>query len=211
MAEAGGGVKRRCGSNDSSKRCYCLPGAATFFPAVLAFSHVPSRFLAFLPLGLGFLVVISLFFSVFFRFFFSSRFLSSFQSSFRVSLFSGFLSFFFSPPSSQRSWALFIEAKGTVFYSSHGEQPAGRPLGAAAEVRWVVRGGWSAIVFGRWAPGEREGPAKNFKKKAPFFPSSLLHVRGGRRKMNSVVQNDTVLPFSLFFFFFEWMKRRRFG
>jgi hypothetical protein len=28
-------------------------------------------------------------------------------------------------------------------------------LGAAAEVRWVVRGGWSAIVSGRWAPGER--------------------------------------------------------
>ena len=55
----------------------------------------------------------------------------------------------------QRSWALFIEAKGAVFYSSHGEQPAGRPLGAVAEVRWVVRGGWSAIVSGRWAPGER--------------------------------------------------------
>jgi hypothetical protein len=83
-------------------------------------------------------------------------------------------------------------------------------LGAAAEVRWVVRGGWSAIVFGRWAPGEREGPAKISKKKATFFPSFPLHVRGGRRKMNSVVQNDTVLPFS-FFFFFEWMKRRRFG
>jgi hypothetical protein len=62
-------------------------GAATFFPAVLAFSHVPSRFLAFLPLGLGFLVVISLFFSVFFFVFFSSRFLSSFQSSFPVSVF----------------------------------------------------------------------------------------------------------------------------
>jgi hypothetical protein len=90
-----------------------------------------------------------------------------------------------------------------------GEQPAGRPLGAAAEVRWVVSGGWSAIVSGRWAPGERVA-GKKFELKQPFFPSSPLHVRGGRRKMNSVVQNDTVLPFS-FFFFFEWMKRRRFG
>ena len=71
-------------------------GAATFFPAVLAFSHVPSRFLAFLPLGLGFLVVISLFFSVFFRFFLLSvsLFFSVLLSG--LSLF-GF-SFFFPPP-----------------------------------------------------------------------------------------------------------------
>jgi hypothetical protein len=166
----------------------------------LRFLTFPRGFwLSFLSV-LGFLVVISLFFSVFFSFFFSSRFSLFFSVLLSgLSLF-GFSFFFFLPPSSQRSWALFIEAKGAVFYSSHGEQPAGRPLGAAAEVRWVVRGGWSAIVFGRWAPGEREGPAKNFKKKAPFFPSSLLHVRGGRRKMNSVVQNDTVLPFSFFFF-----------
>jgi len=117
-------------------------------------------------------------------------------------LFSSFFS-----PRPQRSWALFIEAKGAAFYSSHGEQPAGRPLGAAAKVRWVVRGGWSAIVSGRWAPGERVA-GKN-SKKSFLFPSSLLRDRG--KKMNSVVQNDTVLLLSSFFFFFEWMKRRRFG
>jgi hypothetical protein len=53
----------------------------------------------------------------------------------------------------------------------------------------------------------REWPTK-IQIKATLFPSSPLHVRGGRRKMNSVVQNDTVL---LFFFFLECMKRRRFG
>jgi len=64
-----------------------------------------------------------------------------------------------------------------AFYCSHGEQPAGRPLGATAKVRlppvfWQVRGRWSASVFGRWAPGER-GPGK-IQTKAPFsfFPAA---------------------------------------
>jgi hypothetical protein len=68
-------------------------------------------------------------------------------------------------------------AKGVAFYCSHGEQPAGRPLGATAKVRlppvfWQVRGRWSASVFGRWAPGER-GPGK-IQTKAPFsfFPAA---------------------------------------
>jgi hypothetical protein len=53
---------------------------------------------------------------------------------------------------------------------------------------------------------------KKIQTKASLFPSSPLHVRGGRRKMNNVVQNDTVLLFPFFFsFFFECMKRRRFG
>jgi hypothetical protein len=76
-------------------------------------------------------------------------------------------------------------------------------LGAAAEVRWVVRGGWSAIVSGRLAPGE--SGRQKFKKKQPFFPSSPLRDRG--KKMNSVVQNDTVL----LFFFFLMFEKRRFG
>jgi hypothetical protein len=53
----------------------------------------------------------------------------------------------------------------------------------------------------------REWPTK-IQKKASLFPSSPLRDRG--KKMNSVVQNDTVLLFP-FFFFFECMKRRRFG
>jgi len=166
---------------------------------------VPNVRFPFLPMfrssfsSLPSLLSVCFSFLCFFYVFLSSRFLSSFGSfSFRSLSFRVFLPFF---SSLRRSWALFIEAKGAVFYSSHGEQPAGRPLGAAAEVRWVVRGGWSAIVFDRWAPGEREGPAKISKKSNifPFFPAACS---GGRRKMNSVVQNDTVLPFSLFFFFF---------
>jgi len=75
-----------------------------------------------------------------------------------------FFSFFFSPVCSLpllRSWGSIYRAKGVALYCSHGEQPAGRPLGATAKVRppspvfWQVRGGWSAIVSGRWAPGER--------------------------------------------------------
>jgi len=105
---------------------------------------------------------------------------------------------------------LFIEPSEWLFVVEHGEQPAGRPLGATAKARppssvfWQVRGGWSAIVSGRWAPGERVA-GKNSKKSFPFsfFPAACS---GGRRKMNSVVQNDTVL---LFFFF--CMKQRRFG
>jgi hypothetical protein len=75
-------------------------------------------------------------------------------------------------------------------------------LGPPSSVFWQVRGGWSAIVSSRWAPGERVA-GKKFKKRHPFsfFPAACL---GGRRKMNSVVQNDTVLLslFSFFFFFF---------
>jgi hypothetical protein len=50
----------------------------------------------------------------------------------------------------------------------------------------------------------REWPAE-IQIKAKLFPSSPLRDRG--KKMNSVVQNDTVL----LFFLFECMKRRRFG
>jgi len=41
--EAGGGVKRRCGSNDSSKRYYCLPRCSDVLPGSLMFF----RFLTF--------------------------------------------------------------------------------------------------------------------------------------------------------------------
>jgi len=178
-----------------------LAAEKEFLPPPLSF--VSFRFLSFLPL---------IWFSFppfpFFRFtllplpfslfrFFRSPPLSSVFFPFLSPRPSSLFSPFFLPPP-QRSWALFIEAKGAVFYSSHGEQPAGRPLGAAAEVQWVVRGGWSAIVSGRWAPGE--SGRQKFKKKQHFFPSSPLRDRG--KKMNSVVQNDTVLLFLFFSFFF---------
>ena len=128
--------------------------------------------------------------------------------------------FFFSPsvhfsPSLLLCWLLFIEPSEWLFAVEHGEQPAGHwarlpTLGPPPRLsgRCAVGGRPLCSVGGLQA---RERGRQKFQKKAPFFPSSPLHVRGGRRKMNSVVQNDTVLPFSLFFFFFEWMKRRRFG
>jgi hypothetical protein len=124
--------------------------------------------LPFLPLCFSFFSPLSslpvsfpLFFLCFFRFFPS---LLSVSSSLLSVSFSAFLGSIY-------------RAKGVAFYCSHGEQPAGRPLGATAKVRlppvfWQVRGRWSASVFGRWAPGER-GPGK-IQTKAPFsfFPAA---------------------------------------
>jgi len=91
-------------------------------------------------------------------------------------------------------------------YCSHGEQTAGRPL-----VRLPRFGGWCAVGGRPLCPvgglQAREWPAKIQKKASLFLPPRC--VIGGK-KMNSVVQNDTVLLF-LFFFFLECMKRRRFG
>ena len=81
-------------------------------------------------------------------------------------------------------WLLFIEPSEWLFAVEHGEQPTGRPLGATAKARppspvfWQVRGGWSAIVSGRWAPGERVAGKNSKKKKASLFPSSPLRDRG---------------------------------
>jgi hypothetical protein len=101
-------------------------------------------------------------------------------------------------------------AKGVAFYCSHGEQPAGRPLGATAKVWlppvfWQVRGRWSASVFGRWAPGER-GPGK-IQTKAPFsfFPASCS---GGKKKEE---QCHSKRHRSALFFLIKCMKWRRFG
>jgi hypothetical protein len=85
----------------------------------------------------------------------------------------------------------------------HGEQPAGRPLGATAKARPPLpRFSGRCAVGGRplcpvGGLQAREWPAK-FKKKLPFFllPRCVI----GGKKMNSVVQNDTVLLFPFFFF-----------
>ena len=140
-----------------------------------------SSFQLFLPLPM--------FWSSFFLFFFPSLsslglfFLSSvffcFLSS-RFSLLSGSLFFpsvFFSLRSLLLSvlGVLFIEPREWLCTCSHGEQPAGPPLGATAKARppspafWQVRGGWSAIVSGRWAPGERVAGKNSKEKKLPFF------------------------------------------
>ena len=65
-------------------------------------------------------------------------------------------------------------------------------------VRLQSRNGWSAIdAFGGGGGQERERRDVFFKKFRLLFAVNSE----GRRKMNSVVQNDTVLVFSLFFFY----------
>ena len=182
MAEAGGGVKRRCGSNDSSKRCYCLPrcsdilpGCSCVFSRSLAVSGFPSSrswvFGGYLPL-----------FLCFFFFFFSSRFLSSFQSS----LLCFFRFLLLPPPFSLLSvlGVLFIEPRawlccgawGATGRSAIGHDCQGPPppLGFLVGARWVV-GHYVRSVGSR-----RESGRQKFKKKLPFF---LLprNVIGGRR------------------------------
>ena len=189
-----------------------------FFPSLssLRLFFFPLFFFVFCPLS-------CLCSPVFFRFL-SSRFLSSLHShstsprfklpspfSFKKSpLFFSFLLLLsrFPPPSpwfsplllpSLPSWVLFIEPRAWLFTVLMGSS---RLVGHWARLprfgsprfsgRCVVGGRPVCSVGGLQA---REGPAK-FKQKL-LFPSSPLHVRGGRRKRNSVIQNDTVL---LFFF-----------
>ena len=150
-------------------------------PPLLSSVSFPFRFLPFLLLlwfsspPFSFLSVhsssspLSLFFGFFFVLLYSPLFFCSFL--------------LLSVPFSPSSLGPIYRAQGVALYCSHGEQPAGRPLGATAKARppspvfWQVRGGWSAIVSGRWALGERVA-GKKFELKQPFFPSSPLHVRG---------------------------------
>ena len=117
-----------------------------------------------------------LFFSVFFvssplfcPFFFRSLSSPPF-SSLPQTLSFGFSSLF--PPSLLSILGSIYRAKGVAFYCSHGEQPAGRPLGATAKVRSVG--------------SRRERGRQKIQIKASFFflPRCMF---GGRRKMNSVV------------------------
>ena len=140
-----------------------------------------SSFQLFLPLPM--------FWSSFFLFFFPSLsslglfFLSSvffcFLSS-RFSLLSEsffFPSVFFSLPSPpQRSWGSIYRAQGVALYmlswGAAGWSAIGRDCQGSAppsSVFWQVRGGWSAIVSGRWAPGERVAGKNSKEKKLPFF------------------------------------------
>jgi hypothetical protein len=101
-------------------------------------------------------------------------------------------------------WLLFIEPSEWLFAVEHGEQPAGRPLGATTKARppspvfWQVRGGWSAIVSGRWAPGERVA-GKKFKLKQPFFllPRCMF---GGKKKDEQCRSKRHRSALSFFFF-----------
>jgi hypothetical protein len=139
-----------------------VPWCSFVFSRSLAVSSFPSSQCWVFGVSLLCFGWFSLLFSLF-GFFLSSGSLPLFLC---FSFFS-FLSF--PPPSVSVFLGSIYRAKGVAFYCSHGEQPAGRPLGATAKVRlppvfWQVRG--------RWAPGER-GPGK-IQTKAPFsfFPAA---------------------------------------
>jgi len=184
------------------RRCYCFLPVSSFslplpmFRSSFFFFPFPlfSRSVFFFPL-------------FFFYVFLSSRFLSTFGSF----SFSPLFFFVFSSLSSSSLLSVLgsiYRAKGVAFYCSHGEQPAGRPLGATAKVRppspvfWQVRGGWSAIVFGRWAPGEG-GPEKIQKKAS--FPSSPLHVQGEEERGTVSFKTTPFCSFPFFFLFFIYI------
>jgi len=89
----------------------------------------------------------------------------------------------FSSPPLLLCWLLFIEpSEWLSLWSMGSNRPVGHwarlpRLGPPSSVFLQVRGGWSTIVSGRWAPGERVA-GKKFKLKQTLFPSSPLHVRG---------------------------------
>jgi hypothetical protein len=185
VAEAGGGDLFT--DSDSRRRCGCFRRFGSFSP-FLPFSLF-SRFLLFS----GWSFLSSRYSSLFFFVLLSSfSLLRSISSPLSPLFFRFFLApplcsllFFFSPLSLLLCWLLFIGPSEWVCTVEHGEQPAGRPWGATAKARppspsvfWQVRGGWSAIVSGRWAPGE--SGRQKFKKKQPFFllPRCVI---GGRR------------------------------
>jgi len=152
--------------SDSRRRCGCFRRFGSFSP-FLPFSSF-SRF-AFFLLFSGWSLLSSRSSSLFLFVLLSSFSLLRSISSPLSPLFFVFslLSPLCSPfPSLLLCWLLFIEPSEWLFAVEHGEQPAGRPLGATAKARppspvfWQVRGGWSAIVSGRWAQA-REWPAKN--------------------------------------------------
>ena len=174
-----------------------------FYVSVFSFSSPPSllsvcfSFLCFFslffsPLGFSLLSVLPLSLLCFFCFSPSSR---SLFSSLRFLFF-----FFLSPHFLSAFLASIYRGQGRCFFTAlMGEQPAGRPLGVAAEVRWVVRGGWSAIVSGRWAPGERV--AGKIQIKASLSPSSPLRDRGEEDEQCRF----KTTPFCSFLFFFLFL------
>jgi len=178
---------RRCGGGWC--RCDCFRRFGSFSP-LLPFSLFFS--VCFFSFVFG--LVLPLFpflFSVFFVPLFSFSLLRSISSSLSPLFF-----FVFSPRLSSvflvfslcpllLCWLLFIEPSEWLFAVEHGEQPAGRPLGATANARPPLP---DFLAGERWVVGHcvrsvgsrRESGRQKFKKKLPFF---LLprNVIGGRR------------------------------
>jgi len=193
--------------SDSKRRCGCFRRFGSFSP-FLPFLFVPSVcFFFFCCFRVG---------PSLFPFLFSLlRSISSFSLLRSISslsllcfffVFSFFPSVHFSPsvlfsPLSSAFLGSIYRGQGRCFFTAL--TGSSRLVGHWA--RLPRFGGWCAMGGRPLCPvgglQAREWPAKIQKKASLFLPSSPLHVRGGRRKMNSVVQNDTVLPFPPPFFF----------
>ena len=142
---------------------------------------------------------------------------SKFPPGFKLSLFSWFfwvfggslssVGLFLSLPLSLRFFFLF---RVPFFSSSYLRSPPPSFIeGQGCETAWVEQGvadqGVTLLAsrrpkcmgFSFLAHARREGH-RTIKQKFP----PMLHVREGRRKGNSVIQNGTVWSFSFFFFFF---------
>jgi len=193
---------RRCGGGVAHGRRFQAAlqlfrtSVSFFYVSVFSFSSPPSL-----------LSVCVSFLCYFFYVFLSSRFLSSFGSSSLSPLFfcfvlllpplSSLLSFFcFSPPFVSAFLASIYRGQGRCFFTAL--MGGSRLVGHWA--RLPRFGGWCAVV-GRplcsvGGLQAREWPAE-IQIKASLSPSSPLRDRG--KKMNSVVQNDTVLLFLFFF------------
>jgi len=205
-AEAGGGVVAHGRRLQAALHLFRTSGGViVFFPvfypfpafpfssyvSVFSFSSLPSLLSVCFSFLCFFLCFSLLSVSLFFRFF--------------LSLSSVFFVFSFSsvsPPLFSALGVLFIEPKawlGTALMGSSRlvghwrdcQGPAPLP-GFLAGARWVV--GHCVRSVG----SRRESGRQKIQIKATLFPSSPLRDRG--KKMNSVVQNDTVLLFLFFFF-----------
>ena len=160
-------------------------GLLFFFCFRVGSSSLPVPLLCFFRsplflLSLSFYLFLSLS-SVFFRFFLpvSPLFFSFFFSP-SPPFSSPLLFVFFSPLSSaflgsiyrgQRRCFFFTALTGSSRLVGHWARLP--TLGPPSPTFWQVSGGWSAIVSGRWAPGERVA-GKNSKKSFPFsfFPAA---------------------------------------
>ena len=207
--EAGGGIKRRYSPNGSSKQCCYLPRQrrSSRLLAVFFVFYVPSRFLALLPLSVGFSVSLS---SV------SVDFLSSSLSSV----------FFFLPgllPFSSLSsvfLGLFIEPRGGAFYGctwGAGAAAVGRPFGCSCRdvtplfSAWRAAGGRPAGVAGEVRLPRFSGKAcgqerdSTLEEEKPTILLSSPAARPWEEERGTVSFKTTPFRSSLFFSFFFFL------
>ena len=146
--EAGGGIKRRCGCSDRPAVLLCF---FFYFLPVNNFSLSLPMF-PFAPSPSSVLSQSVFFFFSFVCFFSSFSLLRSISSSLSPLFFRFFL-FPLCPPSFfflLLCWLLFIEPSEWLSAVEHGEQPAGRPLGATAKARPPLLG---FLAGARWVVG----------------------------------------------------------